>query len=79
LVGSGAGGKAAAVAYTLIDAVKLHAVDPHVWLAYTLARFPDCKITKVGDLMPLHWNRQRSGETVTKTGGQGPDRIRDLP
>jgi transposase len=37
-VGSEAGGKAAAIAYTLIETAKLNAVDPHAWLADTLAR-----------------------------------------
>ena len=45
-VGSEAGGKAAAIAYTLIETAKLNAVDPHAWLADTLARIPDYKITK---------------------------------
>ena len=42
-VGSEAGGKAAAIAYTLIETAKLNAVDPHTWLADTLARIPDYK------------------------------------
>ncbi|KGJ13234.1 transposase domain-containing protein, partial [Paracoccus sanguinis] len=33
-----------------------NAVDPHAWLADTLARIPDYKITKVDDLMPWRWN-----------------------
>ena len=53
-VGSPAGGKAAAIAYTLIETTKLNDVDPQGWLADTLARIPDCKITKVDDL--LHWD-----------------------
>ncbi len=56
-VDSEAGGKAAAVAYTLIETAKLNAVDPHAWLADTLARITDYKITKVDDLMPWKWNR----------------------
>ena len=55
-VGSEAGGKAAAIAYTLIETAKLNAVDPHAWLADTLARIPDYKITKVDELLPWHWN-----------------------
>ena len=31
--------------------------DPHAWLADTLARIPDYKITKVDDLLPWRWNR----------------------
>ena len=46
------GGKAAAIAYTLIETAKLNGVDPQNWLADTLARIPDYKITKVEDLLP---------------------------
>jgi hypothetical protein len=56
-VGSEAGRKAAANAYTLIETAKLNAVDPNAWLADTLARIPDYKISKVDDLLPWHWNR----------------------
>jgi hypothetical protein len=51
-VGSQNGGKAAAIAYTLIETAKLNGVDPQKWLADTLARIPDCKINKVDDLLP---------------------------
>ena len=68
-VGSEAGGKAAAIAYTLIETAKLNAVDPQAWLADTLARIPDDKITKVDDLLPWRCNRQRSGRTLTDQHG----------
>jgi transposase len=56
-VGSQAGGKAAAIAYTLIETAKLNGVDPQAWLADTLACIPDYKITKIDDLLP--WNHNR--------------------
>ena len=56
-IGSEAGGRAAAIAYTLIETAKLNGVDPTAWLAYTLARIPDCKINRIGDLLP--WNYAR--------------------
>lgn len=56
-VGSEAGGKAAAIAYTLIETAKLNGVDPQTWLADTLARIPDYKITKVDELLPWRWRR----------------------
>ena len=56
-VGSEAGGKAAAIACTLIETAKLNGVDPHAWLADTLARIPDYKINKVDELLPWHWSR----------------------
>jgi hypothetical protein len=64
-VGSDAGGKAAAIACTLIETAKLNAVDPHAWRANTLARIPDCKITKFDELLPWRWNGWRSRRTVT--------------
>lgn len=51
-VGSQNGGKAAAIAYTLIETVKLNGIDPLKWLADTLARIPDYKINKVDELLP---------------------------
>jgi transposase len=51
-VGSASGGKAAAIAYTLIETAKLNGVDPQAWLADTLARIPDYKITRVDELLP---------------------------
>ena len=54
-VGSPAGGRAAAVAYTLIETAKLNSVDPQTWLADTLARLPDHKITRIDELLPWRW------------------------
>ena len=54
-VGSEAGGKAAAIAYTLIETAKLNGVDPQAWLADTLARLPDHKITRIDELLPWRW------------------------
>ena len=41
---------------SLVETCKLNAVDPNAWLADTLARIPDYKITKVDDLMPWRWS-----------------------
>ena len=43
--------------YTLIETARLNTVDPNAWLADTLVRIPDYKITKVTDLLPWRWNR----------------------
>ena len=53
-VGSHTGGKAAAIAYTLIETAKLNGVDPQAWLTDTLARIPDHKINRIDELLP--WN-----------------------
>jgi transposase len=55
-VGFEAGGKAAAIASTLIETVKRDTVDPHTPRAAIMARFPDRKITKPDNLLPWHWN-----------------------
>ena len=47
-----AGGRAAAVAYIFIETAKLNGVDPQTWLADTIARIPDYKITKVQHILP---------------------------
>jgi len=51
------GGKAAAIAYTLIATAKLNGVDPQTWLADTLAQIPDYRITKVDEPRPWRWSR----------------------
>ena len=53
-VGSAAGGRAAAIAATLIETAKLNGIDPEAWLADTLARIPDTKITRLDELLPWH-------------------------
>jgi len=51
-VGSQSGGKATAIAYTLIETAKLNGINPKAWLADTLAHIPDYKINRVDDLLP---------------------------
>ncbi len=53
-MGSEGGGKAAAIAYTLIETAKLNGVDPQAWLTHVLSRIADHKITKLDELMPWH-------------------------
>ena len=55
-MGSEAGGKAAAVADTLIDPAKLNGIDPQAWLANVLSRIAEHKINKIDELLP--WNCQ---------------------
>ncbi|MDA0340513.1 MAG: IS66 family transposase [Proteobacteria bacterium] len=51
-MGSEGGGKAAAIAYTLIETAKLNSVDPQAWLNDTLARIADHKINRIDELLP---------------------------
>ena len=51
-VGSEGGGKAAAIAYTLVETAKLNGVDPQAWLTDVLSRIADHKITRIDELLP---------------------------
>ncbi len=63
-MGSVGGGKAAAIAYTLIETAKMNDVDPKAWLTWVLERLPDHKINRIDELMPWVWkteNTQNAG------------------
>ncbi len=51
--GSERGGKAMAIAFTLIETAKLNGVDPQAWLTDVLSRIADHKITRIAE--PLPW------------------------
>jgi len=51
--GSDAGGRRAAVMYTLIETCKLNHVDPRAWLADVLARIATHPMSRVTELMEL--------------------------
>ena len=50
-MGSASGGKAAAIAYTLIETARPNHVDPQAWLAQVLERLPDYKINRIDELL----------------------------
>jgi len=54
-VGSPGGGKAAAIAYSLIETAKMNGVDPQAWLTWVLARIADHKITRLDELLPWRY------------------------
>ncbi len=54
-MGSEGGGRAAAIAYTLIETAKLNSVDPQAWLTDTLGRIADHKITRLDELLPWRY------------------------
>jgi len=54
-MGSGRGGKSAAIAYTLIETAKLNNVDPQAWLTWVLELIADHKITRIDELLPWNW------------------------
>jgi transposase len=59
-VGSEGGGKAAAIAYTLIETAKLNGIDPQAWLTEVLGRIADHKINRIDELLPWAWGATRA-------------------
>ena len=53
-MGSPAGGKAASIAYALIETAKLNGLDPQAWLADVLHRIPEHPSNRIDELLP--WN-----------------------
>ena len=53
--GSEGGGKAMAIAFTLIETAKLNKVDPQGWLTWVLAQIADHKINRIDELLPWKW------------------------
>ena len=53
-VGSNAGGERAAAIYSLVEAAKLHGLDPEAYLHHVLERIADHPVYRITDLLP--WN-----------------------
>jgi predicted ATPase len=49
------GGHAAAVAFSLIETAKLNRVEPYAWLRDVLQRINDHPVTRLEELLPMHW------------------------
>ena len=56
--GSEGGGKAMAIAFTLIETAKLNNVDPQAWLTWVLGKIADHKITRLDELLPWRYAAQ---------------------
>ena len=56
--GSEGGGKAMAIAFTLIETAKLNGIDPQAWLTWVLGRIADHKINRLDELMPWRYAAQ---------------------
>lgn len=55
LMGSEGGGKAAAIAYTLIETARMNSVNPEAWLTWVLERIANLKINRIGELAAWNW------------------------
>ena len=53
--GSEGGGKAMAIAFTLVETAKLNGVDPQAWLTWVLGQIADHKINRLEELMPWRY------------------------
>ena len=51
-MGSKAGGKSVAIAYTLIETTKMNEVNPEAWLASVLERIQDHPVNRIAELLP---------------------------
>ena len=58
--GSDRGGQRAAAMYSLIVSAKMNDIDPQAWLADVLARINDIPQSKLDELLPWNWKRQRA-------------------
>lgn len=55
ICGSDRGGQRAALLYTLIQTARLNDVDPQAWLADVLAPIAECRVSRLGELLPWNW------------------------
>jgi hypothetical protein len=59
-MGSIGGGKAAAIAYTLIETARMNGVDPEAWLTWVLEHLPDHKINRIDERTPWVWKAENA-------------------
>lgn len=55
-MGSEGGGKAAAIAYTLVETARMNGVNPEAWLTWVLTNIADHKINRIDELAPWNWS-----------------------
>ena len=63
-MGSEAGGKSAAIAYTLIETAKMNNVNPEAWLAWVLERIQDHPANRIHDLLPWAYQDMMDAQGV---------------
>ena len=62
--GSEGGGKAMAIAFTLIETAKMNNVNPEAWLAWVLERIQDHPASRIQDLLPWAYQKMIEGRDV---------------
>ena len=71
-MGSKAGGKSVAIAYTLVETAKMNEVNPEAWLAWVLERSQDHPVNHIAELLPwanrnMIYNAERDAEAANAT------------
>jgi hypothetical protein len=67
-MGSEGGGKAAAVACTLIETARMNGVNPEAWLTWVLEPIADHKINRIGELAPWNWTPKQASSAARPDG-----------
>jgi transposase len=66
-MGSEAGGKSTAIAYTLIETCKLNRVNPEAWLAWVLEHIQNHPVNRINELLPWEYQamvQEQKAETT---------------
>ena len=63
-MGSKAGGKSVAIAYTLVETAKMNEVNPEAWLAWVLERIQNHPVNRIAELRP--WAYQDMIDTAER-------------
>ena len=53
--GSPRGGRAAAVALSLIETARLNGIEPYAYLKDVLTRLPGQRMDRLDELLPMNW------------------------
>ena len=71
VAGSEGGGKAMAIAFTLIETAKLNGVDPQAWLTWGLAHIADHNITHLNERLPGRYAAQAAQQNARPSNRSG--------
>lgn len=61
--GSDAGGKRAAIVYSLVTTCKIHGIDPFAYFRDVLERLPSHPINQIQELLPHNWKTARASSS----------------
>jgi transposase len=61
--GSDAGGRRAAIMYTIIETAKMTRLDPEAYLVDVVARIADHPANRIDELLPWNWSPSQVRQT----------------